>query len=239
VGRRHAAALPRERPPTWGANAIFTLNERKLELAGYYKMPAPQTDTENCVAHNGSLIPVPGRDVKVQAWYQGGISIFDFTDAANPVEIAFFDRGPISDTTLTSGGYWSAYWYNGRIYGAEIYRGLDVFRLTPSEHLSANEIAAAELVRMDEFNAQHQPMLVWPASYVVPRAYLDQIERRGAMPADRVAAVRAELDRAERLAGGSPAQQREASAAVAALADALQRESASTDLVAAVRRLQR
>ena len=135
--------------PTWGADAIFDIVDRKLRFEGYYKMPAPQTEQENCVAHNGSLIPVPGRDIMVQAWYQGGVSVFDFTDSANPVEIAFFDRGPIDAKQLVSGGYWSTYWYNGHIYGAEIARGIDVFRLKPSEHLSQNEIDAATLVRID------------------------------------------------------------------------------------------
>ena len=124
-------------PLTWGADAIYDIVDKKLVHKGYYKMPAPQTDTENCVAHNGSLIPVPGRDLMVQAWYQGGVSVFDFTDSANPVEIAFFDRGPINPKELVTGGYWSSYWYNGYIYGAEISRGIDVFRLLPSEYLSA------------------------------------------------------------------------------------------------------
>lgn len=143
-------------PENWGANAIFDIVDRKLQLVSYYKLPAPQAAVENCVAHNGSLIPVPGRDIMVQAWYQGGVSIFDFTDSANPFEIAYFDRGPLDADELMLGGYWSAYWYNGRIYGSEIARGLDVFRLTPSEHLSASEIAAAERVRIDEFNPQLQ-----------------------------------------------------------------------------------
>jgi hypothetical protein len=144
-------------PLTWGADAIYDIVDKKLVHKGYYKMPAPQTDTENCVAHNGSLIPVPGRDIMVQSWYQGGISVFDFTDSANPVEIAFFDRGPINPTELVTGGYWSSYWYNGQIYGAEISRGIDIFRLLPSEYLSENEIAAANLVRFEEFNSQNQP----------------------------------------------------------------------------------
>lgn len=185
--------------PEWGANAIFDVVDRELRLAGYYKLPAPQTVTENCVAHNGSLVPVPGRDIKVQAWYQGGISVFDFTDSENPIEIAYFDRGPLSDAELMLGGHWSAYWYNGRIYGSEIARGLDVFRLTPSEHLSRNEIDAASLVRFDEFNAQHQPRLAWPASFVVARAYLDQLARAEDTPADWAARVAGELDRAEQL----------------------------------------
>ena len=134
-------------PPTWGADAIFDIVDRKMRFGGYYKMPAPQTDQENCVAHNGSLIPVPGRDIMVQAWYQGGMSVFDFTDSTKPVEIAYFDRGPIDAKQLITGGYWSTYWYNGHIYGSEIARGLDVFKLMPSEHLSQNEIDAATLVR--------------------------------------------------------------------------------------------
>ena len=144
-------------PRNWGANAIFTVVGRELQLQGYYKLPANQSAVENCVAHNGSLIPVPGRDIMVQAWYQGGISVFDFTDPANPQEIAYFDRGPLDREELTLAGYWSAYWYNGYIYGSEIARGLDVFRLTPSESLSATEIAAAARVRLDQFNAQLQP----------------------------------------------------------------------------------
>jgi hypothetical protein len=185
--------------PEWGANAIFEVVDRQLRFASYYKLPAPQTETENCVAHNGSLVPVPGRDIKVQAWYQGGISVFDFTDAANPFEIAFFDRGPISATELMTGGYWSAYWYNGHVYGSEIARGFDVFQLTPSEHLSQNEIEAARLVRQEEFNPQDQPKLVWPAHFVVARAYLDQLGRNNGLARDRRAAVSAELDRLERL----------------------------------------
>ena len=164
-------------PPTWGGNAIFDIVDRKLQLRGYYKLPAAQTEQENCVAHNGSIIPVPGRDIMVQAWYQGGVSVFDFTDSAHPVEIAYFDRGPIDPTQLVSGGYWSAYWYNGNIYGAEIARGIDVFRLTPSEQLSQNEIDAATLVRMSEFNAQQQPKITWEPTFIVARAYLDQLTR--------------------------------------------------------------
>lgn len=183
----------------WGANAIFTLDNGELEHASYYKLPAPQTPLENCVAHNGSLIPVPGRDIMVQAWYQGGVSVFDFTDAANPVEIAFFDRGPLSATEPILGGYWSAYWYNGNIFGSEIGRGLDVFRLTPSEHLSQNEIDAARLVRMDQFNPQLQTKFVWPASFVVARAYLDQLVRNDGLPRDRTATIAGELDRIEQL----------------------------------------
>ena len=164
--------------PTWGADAVFDIVDRKLQPGGYFKMPAPQTDQENCVAHNGSIIPVPGRDIMVQAWYQGGVSVFDFTDSAKPVEIAFFDRGPIDAKQLITGGYWSTYWYNGHIYGSEIARGIDVFRLLPSEYLSKNEIEAAALVRQTEFNAQQQKRIQWPATTVVAHAYVDQLVRR-------------------------------------------------------------
>jgi hypothetical protein len=184
-------------PITWGADAIFDIVDRKLKFASYFKMPAPQTDRENCVAHNGSLIPVPGRDIMVQAWYQGGISVFDFTDSAHPVEIAFFDRGPLDATQLYLGGYWSAYWFNGQIYASEIARGLDVFRLKPSEFLSQNEIAAATLAHVDTFNPQEQMRVSWPATSVVGRAYLDQLARSRVLAADRVTALRTTLDRAD------------------------------------------
>jgi hypothetical protein len=165
---------------------------------GYYKMPAAQTETENCVAHNGSIIPVPGRDIMVQGWYQGGISVFDFTDSANPVEIAYYDRGPIDAKHLITGGYWSAYWFNGNIYGAEIARGIDVFRLTPSEHLSENEIAAANLVRFDEFNSQNQPRITWPPSFIVAKAYVDQLERASVFDAAKAKAMRATFDQGDK-----------------------------------------
>jgi hypothetical protein len=187
--------------PEWGADAIFTIENRRLQLAGYYKLPAPQTAQENCVAHNGSLIPVPGRDILVQAWYQGGISLVDFTNPAKPLEIAFFDRGPVDAAEMKSGGYWSAYWYNGYIYGSEMARGLDVFRLTPSEHLSRNEIEAAKLIKFEEFNAQDQKKFVWPASFVVARAYLDGLVRSDGLRRTWAAPIYATLDRAEKLAG--------------------------------------
>jgi hypothetical protein len=183
---------------TWGADAIFDIVDKKLQFRSYFKMPAAQTDQENCVAHNGSLIPVPGRDIMVQAWYQGGLSIFDFTDSANPVEIAFFDRGPIDAKNLIVGGYWSTYWYNGRIYASEISRGIDIFKLVPSEHLSQHEIDAASLLRMDEFNAQQQPKFTWPANVVVSRAYLDQLNRSKGIAPARAAAVKSALDKAEK-----------------------------------------
>ena len=162
-------------PLTWGADAIYDIVDGKLAFRSHFKMPAPQGETENCVAHNGSIIPVPGRDIFVQAWYQGGLSIIDFTDSANPIEIAYFDRGPIDDTDLVTGGYWSTYWYRGRIYGTEIIRGIDVFALTPSEHLSANEIAAAEMANQGGlFNPQRQFPVTWPSEPTVSLAYLDQ-----------------------------------------------------------------
>ncbi|MGH3116832.1 MAG: LVIVD repeat-containing protein [Gaiellales bacterium] len=189
-------------PPTWGGDAIFDIVDRKLRFASYYKMPAPQTEQENCVAHNGSLIPVPGRDVMVQGWYQGGLSVFDFTDSTKPVEIAFFDRGPIDAKQLITGGYWSTYWYNGHIYGTEIARGVDVFRLKPSEHLSQHEIDAAMMVRSEELNTQLQSRIVWPASSVVARAYLDQLTRSKGIQPERARAVKAALDRADELRSG-------------------------------------
>ncbi len=192
-------------PLTWGANAIYDVVDKKLVHKGYYKMPAPQTDTENCVAHNGSLIPVPGRDLMVQSWYQGGISVFDFTDSANPVEIAFFDRGPINPKELVTGGYWSSYWYNGNIYGAEISRGIDVFRLLPSALLSENEIAAANLVRFEEFNSQNQPRYVWPPSFVVAKAYLDQMVRAKTIDPARAKALETALDRGDTRGGRNAA----------------------------------
>ena len=189
-------------PPTWGANAIFDIVDNKMTFRGYYKLPAVQSEQENCVAHNGSLIPVPGRDIMVQGWYQGGISVFDFTDSANPVEIAYFDRGPVNADDLISGGYWSAYWYNGHIYGAEIARGLDVFRLTPSEFLSQNEIDAAGLALSEETNVQHQQLVVWPPSATLARAYLDQLNRGNGIDAQRAGAVTETLGRVDQLASG-------------------------------------
>src|SRR5262244_2384014 len=174
-------------PNKWGADAIFRLNNHKLTMASYYKMPAAQSDTENCVAHNGSLVPVPGRDIEVQAWYQGGVSLMDFTDAAHPMEIAYFDRGPIDPKMLILGGEWSAYWYNGYIYGSEIARGLDVFELTASKFLTQNEIDAAKTVHVSELNVQNQQKIEWPAQLVVAKAYVDQLSRSQGLPAERIA----------------------------------------------------
>jgi hypothetical protein len=181
-------------PATWGADAVFDIVDRKLRFAGYFKLPAPQSEIENCVAHNGSIIPVPGRDIMVQAWYQGGVSVFDFTEAAKPVEIAFFDRGPVDEKQLITAGYWSTYWYNGFIYGTEIARGIDVFRLLPSEHLTKNEIDAAAEARLQDFNPQHQRRVEWPASAAVARAYVDQLMRTKAMPRSRADAIDDVLD---------------------------------------------
>jgi hypothetical protein len=184
-------------PNKWGADAIFNLKDDKLSFANYYKLPAAQGDTENCVAHNGSLIPVPGRDIEVQAWYQGGVSVVDFTDAAHPFEIAYFDRGPIDPKMLILGGDWSAYWYNGYIYGSEIARGLDVFELTPTKFLTQNEINAAKEVRVNELNVQNQQKIEWPAKLVVAKAYVDQLSRSQALPQEKIAALKKMIQNAE------------------------------------------
>ena len=186
-------------PPTWGADAIFDVVDRKLRFGGYYKMPAPQTDQENCVAHNGSLIPVPGRDIMVQAWYQGGLSVFDFTDSTKPFEIAYFDRGPLDAKQLFTAGYWSTYWYNGHIYGTEMARGLDVFRLTASEFLTGNEIDAALSVKPGIFNAQQQMRVTWAPNPAVAKAYLDQLTRNKAIGGERAAAVKTAIERADKV----------------------------------------
>jgi hypothetical protein len=186
-------------PRAWGANAIFTINARReMQFQSYYKLPAPQTAQENCVAHNGSLVPIPGRDVMVQSWYQGGVSVFDWTDARRPVEIAFFDRGPVDSTRMGNGGTWSAYWYNGVIVSSEISRGLDIMELTPSTLLSQNEIDAAKTVRMEYLNPQGQPKIVWPSSFALARAYADQLERSRGLTAVRLRTVRQALATAER-----------------------------------------
>ena len=214
-------------PANWGANAIFDIVDRKLRFGSYYKLPAPQTEIENCVAHNGSTIPVPGRDIMVQAWYQGGISVFDFTDSANPVEIAFFDRGPVDPKRLITAGHWSAYWYNGYIYASEIARGLDVLRLGPSEHLSRNELEAAVLVREEGFNAQEQRRVTWPASPVVARAYLDQLARSGGITPERAAGIRAAIDRAARVRSPRDAGAGALAGSLSELSRALENDAAS------------
>ena len=185
----------------WGADAIFTLRNNQMAFQSYYKIPVAQTPSENCVAHNGSLIPVPGRDIMVQGWYQGGISVMDFTDPKNVKEIAFFDRGPMDANKLYVSGSWSAYWYNGLIYSSEITRGLDILELEPSAWLTKDELDAAKLVKFPELNVQDQPQFVWPAAFVVARAYLDQLARGSGLAADRIAAVRDALGRAERASG--------------------------------------
>jgi hypothetical protein len=189
-------------PRQWGADAIFTIAQRReMQFQSYYKLPAPQTPEENCVAHNGSLIPIPGRDVMVQAWYQGGLSVFDWTDPKHPREIAFFDRGPVDSTEMGNGGYWSTYWYNGVIVGSEISRGLDILELKPSGFISQNEIDAAKSVHLDYFNTQGQVKLVWPATFSLARAYLDQLERSKGLDAGKLSAVREALAGAEKAAG--------------------------------------
>jgi len=218
-------------PIDWGADALFTLRDRKLNHVGYFKMPAAQTATENCVAHNGGLIPVPGRDIMVQGWYQGGVSVFDFTDPAHAKEIAYFDRGPIDASKLVIGGYWAGYYYNGYIYGSEIARGLDVFKLTPTADLTQNEIDAANLVRFDRLNPQSQPKLVWPAAFPVARAYVDQLVRDNGLPAARTTAIMTALKSAEQMSGAKRA------AALKTLAGQLDHDAASATDATRVRAL--
>ncbi len=191
--------------PEWGANAIFSIVNRKLVFKSYYKIPTVQSSNENCVAHNGSLIPIPDRDVMVQSWYQGGISVFDWTDPSNPKEIASFDRGPVDSTRMAMGGSWSVYWYNGSIVSSEIARGLDVAELVPSEFISQNEIDAANTVKWDYLNAQGQPRITWPPSFALAKAYTDQLERKGCVAAPRIAAIRASISSAEKASGTSRA----------------------------------
>jgi hypothetical protein len=188
-------------PYEWGANAIFTVEDRRMQFKSYYKLPVAQTPLENCVAHNGSLIPIPGRDVMVQGWYQGGISIFDWTDPANPIEIAFHDRGPLDPNQMVMAGSWSVYWYNGLIVNSEIARGLDIFELVPSDFVSQNEIDAANTVRLDYLNAQGQPKFFWPPSVTLARAYVDQLERSGGLSADQISSARQALDDAKQATG--------------------------------------
>ena len=185
----------------WGADALFTIEKRKMHFKTYYKMPAPQTSFENCVAHNGSLIPIPGREVMVQGWYQGGISVFDWTDVTKPREIAFFDRGPLDATRLIGGGSWSVYWYNGLLVSSEIARGLDVYELLASGLISQNELDAANTVHVDYLNAQEQRKIVWPPSFAKARAYLDQLERSNGLATAKISAAREGLASAEALSG--------------------------------------
>ena len=218
-------------PIDWGADALFTLRNRQLKHVGYFKMPAAQTATENCVAHNGGLVPVPGRDIMVQGWYQGGVSVFDFTDPAHPKEIAYFDRGPIDASKLVIGGYWAGYYYNGYIYGSEIARGLDVFKLTPTADLTQNEIDAANLVRFDRLNPQSQPKLVWPAAFPVALAYVDQLVRDNGLPAARTTAITTALKSAEQMSGAKR------SAALRTLAGQLDHDATSASDAKRVRAL--
>ena len=191
----------------WGSNAIFSIQNKKMKFESYYKIPTVQSSNENCVAHNGSLIPIPGRDVMVQAWYQGGISVFDWTDPAKPFEIAYFDRGPVDSTRMVSGGSWSVYWYNGAIVSSEIARGMDVAEMIPSEFVSQNEIDAANTVRWTHLNAQGQPKIDWPPSFALARAFVDQLERNKCLSASRIAEVRQSLSTAERAPGAQRSQQ--------------------------------
>ncbi len=218
-------------PPEWGANAIFTIEGRRMDFQSYYKLPAPQTSLENCVAHNGSLIPIPGREIMVQGWYQGGISIFDWTDPANVVEIAYHDRGPVDGTRMRSGGPWSVYWYNGALVSSEIARGLDIFELVPSAFISQNEIDAANTVHLEYLNPQGQPHFEWPASFALARAYADQLERSGALPAARLAEVRQALAAAESASGSTRA------AGLTTLAGGLEAQADATADAAKVRLL--
>jgi hypothetical protein len=191
-------------PLRLGGNTILSIDgSGKMTQHGYFKMLAAQTATENCVSHNGGLVPVPGRDIMVQGWYQGGVNVFDFTDPAKPYEIAYFDRGPVDAERLVVGGSWGAYWYNGYIYSSELSRGLDIFELTPSEFLSQNEIDAAKLVIMEEYNPQMQPKIVWPAAFPVVRSYLDQLVRNRGLPQARTTAIATALTAAERAAGSA------------------------------------
>jgi hypothetical protein len=215
----------------WGADAIFTLSDRQMHFQSYYKMPAAQTAQENCVAHNGSLIPIPGRDVMVQAWYQGGISVFDWTDAAHPKEIAFFDRGPVDSTRLASGGSWSTYWYNGVIVSSEIARGLDIFELLPSPLISQNELDAARTIKLAYLNTQGQPKLAWPPSFALAKAYVDQLERSKGLDGGRIKAVRGELATAEKATGTAR------SSALEKLAGELETDAAKSSDAAKVRTL--
>lgn len=231
-------------PLEMGGNTTLVIGaDRKMTQHAYFKIPTAQAAQENCVSHNGGLIPVPGRDIMVQGWYQGGVDVIDFTDPDKPYEIAFFDRGPVDAAPVegqargrgTIAGSWGAYWYNGRIYSAEMARGLDILEILPSEHLSENEIAAAKLVMMEEYNPQSQPKLLWPAAFPVARSYLDQLTRGNALPAARLGEIARGIDAAERMTGtarretlnrlassvqGDAAQSRDA-ARVRMLADAL------------------
>lgn len=220
-------------PMEWGADAIFTIKNRKMQFHSYYKMPAPQTSEENCVAHNGSLIPIPGREVMVQAWYQGGLSVFDWTDVNHPFEVAYFDRGPVDATSMGSGGSWSVYWYNGVMVSSEIGRGLDILELTPSAAISQNEIDAAKTVKLEYLNAQGQPQFTWPPSFPLVRSYLDQLERSNGLSVTRIEYAREVLRAAER------SSDQERRTALIALANQLNRDASSAPEQIKVRDLSR
>jgi hypothetical protein len=201
-------------PLEMGGNTTLTIGaDRKLTQRAYYKIATAQTAQENCVSHNGGLIPVPGRDLMVQGWYQGGVNVIDITDPDKPYEVGFFDRGPVDAPAAdgaavsrgrgTIAGSWGAYWYNGYIYSSEMARGLDILELVPGPQLSANEIAAAKLVMMDEYNPQSQPKLVWPAAFPVVRSYLDQLVRDGGLAAARTTAIATVRDSAEKQTGAA------------------------------------
>lgn len=182
-------------PMTWGADSIFTRKGAELTLGSYYKMPAPQTELENCTAHNGNLVPIPGRDIEVKSWYQGGISVMDFTDATHPFEIAYFDRGPLDSEKFIDGGIWSSYWFNGYVYGAEIARGLDVYKLTPNKFMTANELAAADQIHMDLYNAQLASTVVFPKTMITAKAYVDQLVRSNALTQAKATTLFAAMDK--------------------------------------------
>jgi hypothetical protein len=205
----------------WGADAIYTIDGDHLTFDGYYKRPSSEPATKNCVAHNGSLVPIPGRNIMVQSWLQGGVSVFDWTDPTHAQEIAYFDRGPVDSTKLTFGGTWSAYWYNGYIYSSEAARGFDVLELSPSALLTQNEIDAAKTVHFEILNVQDQPQLVWPPSFALARAYVDQLARDNGLASERRAAVTRSLDAAEKRGAGAGRQQ------LATLATQLDGEAAS------------
>jgi hypothetical protein len=201
-----------------GGNTTLTISaDKKFTQHAYFKIPSAQTAQENCVSHNGGLVPVPGRDIMVQGWYQGGIDVIDFTDPDHPFEIAYFDRGPVdappapgdtagaavSRARGTIGGSWGAYYWNGLVYSSELARGFDILELLPSDKLSANELAAAKLVRMEEYNPQSQPQIVWPAAFPVVRSYLDQLVRDNGLSAARTTAISSALTAAEKQTGAA------------------------------------
>jgi hypothetical protein len=219
-------------PMFWGADAIFNLKGGKLTLESYYKMPAEQTEFENCVAHNGSLVPIPGRDILVQAWYQGGVSMVDFTDPTHPFEIAYYDRGPISTEKRAMGGMWSAYWYNGYIYGSEIARGVDVFRIVPNKFITQNEIDASNQVHFDELNVQDQPKIVWPQNFVVARAYIDQLARGTSVAAPKLDALTAAIAKVE-----ASRSDKKAASELKSIGASLEKESASAKTPADAERM--